>query len=133
MKRDTLKKIAVIPVICSMLMTACGAGNSENTASPATNAAIKEGGASADAEAPAATRAETAAAAATEAAEPKASPAVEEAAPATEAAAAHAMKAKADAEYDKFKERTQNELTPVEMHFIEQFEKEQKKLGKVKK
>lgn len=38
-------------------------------------------------------------------------------------------KAKADAEYDKFKERTKNELTPVEIHFIEQFEREQKKLG----
>jgi len=37
-------------------------------------------------------------------------------------------KAKADAEYDKFKERTKNELTPVEIHFLEQFEKEQKKL-----
>ena len=35
-------------------------------------------------------------------------------------------KAKADAEYDKFKERTKNELTPVEIHFIEQFEREQK-------
>jgi hypothetical protein len=42
-------------------------------------------------------------------------------------------KEKADAEYDKFKERTQNELTPVEIHFIEQFEKEQKKLGSMKK
>ena len=38
-------------------------------------------------------------------------------------------KEKADAEYDKFKERTQNELTPVEIHFIEQFEREQRKLG----
>jgi len=37
-------------------------------------------------------------------------------------------KAKADAEYDKFKERTKNELTPVEIHFIEQFEREQRKL-----
>ena len=37
-------------------------------------------------------------------------------------------KAKADAEYEKFKERTKNELTPVEMHFIEHFEREQKKL-----
>ena len=27
-----------------------------------------------------------------------------------------------------FKERTKNELTPVEIHFLEQFEKEQKKL-----
>jgi hypothetical protein len=42
-------------------------------------------------------------------------------------------KEKADAEYDKFKERTANELTPVEIHFIEQFEKEQKKLGSMKK
>ena len=42
-------------------------------------------------------------------------------------------KEKADAEYDKFKERTQNELTPVEIHFIEQFEREQKKLGNMKK
>ena len=38
-------------------------------------------------------------------------------------------KEKADAEYDKFKERTKNELTPVEIHFLEQFEREQKKLG----
>ena len=38
-------------------------------------------------------------------------------------------KAKADAEYDKFKERTKNELTPVEIHFLEQFERAQKKLG----
>ena len=37
-------------------------------------------------------------------------------------------KEKADAEYDKFKERTANELTPVEIHFIENFEKEQKRL-----
>ena len=37
-------------------------------------------------------------------------------------------KEKADAEYDKFKERTANELTPVEIHFIENFEREQKKL-----
>lgn len=42
-------------------------------------------------------------------------------------------KAKADAEYDKFKERTKNELTPVEIHFIEQFEREQKKLVDKKK
>ena len=38
-------------------------------------------------------------------------------------------KAKADAEYDKFKERTKNELTPVEIHYLEQFEREQKKIG----
>ena len=42
---------------------------------------------------------------------------------------ARGEKAKADAEYDKFKERTKNELTPVEIHFLEQFEREQKKLG----
>ena len=39
---------------------------------------------------------------------------------------AQLAKAKADAEYDKFKERTKNELTTVEIHFIEQFEREQK-------
>ena len=37
-------------------------------------------------------------------------------------------KEKADKEYDKFKERTQNELSPVEIHFLENFEREQKKL-----
>ena len=37
-------------------------------------------------------------------------------------------KQKADMEYDKFKVRTANELTPVEIHFLENFEKEQKKL-----
>lgn len=37
-------------------------------------------------------------------------------------------KEKADAEYDKFKERTANELTPVELHFIENFERTQKQL-----
>ena len=42
---------------------------------------------------------------------------------------AQLAKAKADSEYDKFKERTKNELTPVEIHFIEQFEREQKKLN----
>ena len=42
---------------------------------------------------------------------------------------AQLAKAKADAEYDKFKERTKNELTPVEIHFLEQFERKQKKLG----
>ena len=41
---------------------------------------------------------------------------------------AQLAKAKADSEYDKFKERTKNELTPVEIHFLEQFEREQKKL-----
>ena len=41
-------------------------------------------------------------------------------------------KDKADTEYDKFKERTANELTPVEIHFIENFEREQKKLTTLK-
>ena len=41
---------------------------------------------------------------------------------------AEIAKQKADMEYDKFKVRTANELTPVEIHFIENFEKEQKKL-----
>ena len=42
---------------------------------------------------------------------------------------AQLAKAKADSKYDKLKERTKNELTPVEIHFLEQFEREQKKLG----
>lgn len=37
-------------------------------------------------------------------------------------------KEKADHEYDKFKERTQNNLSPVEIHFLENFEREQKRL-----
>ena len=37
-------------------------------------------------------------------------------------------KERADKEYDKFKERTKNELSPVEIHFLENFEREQKKL-----
>ncbi len=37
-------------------------------------------------------------------------------------------KEKADAEYDKFEERTRNELSPVELHFIENFERERQKL-----
>ena len=37
-------------------------------------------------------------------------------------------KEKADSEYDKFKERTKNELSPVEIHFLENFEREQKRL-----
>lgn len=37
-------------------------------------------------------------------------------------------KEKADEEYDKFKERTKNELSPVEIHFLENFEREQKML-----
>ena len=37
-------------------------------------------------------------------------------------------KEKANQEYDKFKERTKNDLSPVEIHFLEKFEREQKKL-----
>ena len=37
-------------------------------------------------------------------------------------------KEKADHEYDKFKERTKNNLSPVEIHFLENFEHEQKRL-----
>lgn len=41
---------------------------------------------------------------------------------------AELAKVKADAEYGKFKERTKNVLSPVEIHFLENFEKEQKRL-----
>ena len=41
---------------------------------------------------------------------------------------AELAKQKASQEYDKFKEQTQYELSPVEIHFLESFEKEQKKL-----
>ena len=41
---------------------------------------------------------------------------------------AEVAKLKADTEYDKFRERTQYQLSPVEIHFIEAFEAEQKKL-----
>ncbi len=37
-------------------------------------------------------------------------------------------KEKADQEYDKFKERTKNNLSLVEIHFLENFEREQKRL-----
>lgn len=37
-------------------------------------------------------------------------------------------KLKADTEYDRFRERTQYQLSPVEIHFLEAFEAEQKKL-----
>lgn len=37
-------------------------------------------------------------------------------------------KEKADQEHDKFKERTKNDLSPVEIHFLENFEREQKRL-----
>ena len=38
-------------------------------------------------------------------------------------------KEKADTEYDKFKERTKNDLSPVEIHFLENFEREWKRLS----
>lgn len=41
---------------------------------------------------------------------------------------AEIAKQKADAEYDKFRERAKYELSPVEIHFIDQFEAEQKRL-----
>ena len=41
---------------------------------------------------------------------------------------ANLAKEKADAEYNKFEERTRNELSPVELHFIENFERERQKL-----
>lgn len=41
---------------------------------------------------------------------------------------AELAKEKAETEYDKFKTRSLHELSPVEIHFIENFEKEQKRL-----
>ena len=38
-------------------------------------------------------------------------------------------KEKADQEYDRFKERTKNTISPVEIHFLENFEREQKRLS----
>lgn len=35
---------------------------------------------------------------------------------------------KANSEYDRFRDRVKNELTPVELHFIENFERERKRL-----
>ncbi|MDR1382018.1 MAG: virulence RhuM family protein [Tannerella sp.] len=43
---------------------------------------------------------------------------------------AELAKEKANLEYDKFRERTAFQLSPVEIHFIENFEKERKKLNK---
>ena len=43
---------------------------------------------------------------------------------------AEVAKLKADTEYDKFKTRSLERLSPVEIHFIENFEKERKKLKK---
>lgn len=41
---------------------------------------------------------------------------------------AELAKKKANIEYDKLKKRVGNQLSPIEIHFIESFEKEQKKL-----
>ncbi len=41
---------------------------------------------------------------------------------------AEIAKQKANEEYDKFKTRVQQELSPVEIHFLENFEREQKRL-----
>lgn len=41
---------------------------------------------------------------------------------------AEVAKLKADTEYDRFRERTQYQLSPVEIHFLEAFEAEHKKL-----
>ena len=38
-------------------------------------------------------------------------------------------KEKADTEYDKFKERTKDDLSPVEIHFLENFERVRKRLS----
>jgi hypothetical protein len=43
---------------------------------------------------------------------------------------AEVAKEKASLEYDKYKKRTTFQLSPVEIHFIENFEKEQKRLKK---
>ena len=43
---------------------------------------------------------------------------------------AEIAKQKADSEYDKYSKRIQYELSPVEIHFIESFEKEVKRLKK---
>ena len=45
---------------------------------------------------------------------------------------AEVAKKKADDEYAKFHQRTMYELSPVELHFIENFEKEQKLLKSIK-
>ena len=42
---------------------------------------------------------------------------------------ANLAKEKADTEYDKFKERTKDDLSPVEIHFLENFERERKRLS----
>lgn len=40
----------------------------------------------------------------------------------------HGIRNMVNAEYDKFRERARYELSPVEIHFIDQFEAEQKRL-----
>lgn len=45
---------------------------------------------------------------------------------------AEVAKLKANTEYEKFRERTQYQLSPVEIHFIEAFEAERKRLGSKK-
>ena len=42
---------------------------------------------------------------------------------------AEVAKLKANEEYDRFRERTQYQLSPVEIHFLETFEAERKRLG----
>lgn len=42
---------------------------------------------------------------------------------------AEVAKLKADAEYDKFHERMQCQLSPVELHFLEAFEAERKRIS----
>lgn len=44
------------------------------------------------------------------------------------AVSAEVAKLKADTEYDRFRERSQYQLSPVEIHFLEAFEAEQKKI-----
>lgn len=46
----------------------------------------------------------------------------------TGSVSAEVAKLKANEEYDKFRERTQYQLSPVEIHFLEAFEAEQKRL-----
>ena len=42
---------------------------------------------------------------------------------------AEVARLKADAEYDRFQNRVRNQLSPVEMHFIESFERSHRRLG----
>ena len=45
---------------------------------------------------------------------------------------AEVARLKANEEYDKFRERAQFQLSPVEMHFIEAFEAERKRVEGIK-